>query len=159
MKFNINVWLMALGVLLLTACNESDESLTIDQIPAEIRDDFTTRHPAAENAEWEQEGNFWEAEFTEGGVEVSIVYDLDLNWVRTEREIAVADLPVAVVTYINDNFPGETIEEAESFDSATEGTGFIVEVETASAEFEVFFDADGNFIRQEEETEDDDDDD
>ena len=156
----INIWIVAVVALLVVACNSNDDdSLTIDDIPAEIRTDFETRHPAAENAEWEQEGDFWEAEFTENGVEVSIIYDLNLVWVRTEREIDVAALPAAVVTYVNDNFGGSTIAEAEAFESRDEGNGFIAEVDADGREFEVYFDENGSFLRQEEEVEDEDDDD
>lgn len=153
MKTRIYLLLMAIGLLSFTACQD-DEGLSLDQVPEGLRNDFTERHPGTTNIEWEQEGDIWEGEFVENGVEVSIIYDLSFNWIRTERDIPLADLPKNIMVYLTSNYPGGVVDEAATFDSAEDGNGYVAEVVFEGKEFEVFFDLDGNFIREVEEIED-----
>lgn len=153
-----NFFLLAASSILLVSCEESNDILPGSaKVPAEILNDFTDRHPDAQDVEWEKEADMWEGEFEENGVEVSILYDADFNWVRTEREISVDDLPASVTEYIATNFPEGEMEEAELFESRDEGDMYIVEVEQGEKEYELFFTLDGDFIRQEVEEDDDDD--
>jgi len=147
--------LVAIGIWLIAACNITDQATSPADLPTEISSDFSSRHPESSNVEWEQEGNFWEAEFKENGVEVSVIYDLDFNWVRTEREIKINELPGSATVYLNENFPGDKIEEAESFESQDEGNGYIAEVKQQKLEIEVFFDESGNYLREVEEVDND----
>ena len=154
-----NFFLLAASFILLVSCEELNDILPdSEKVPAEISEDFSSRHPDASDVEWEKEGDMWEGEFEENGVEVSILYDADFNWVRTEREVSVDDLPASVTEYIATNFPDGEVEEAELFESRDEGEGYIVEVEQGGKEYELFFTLDGDFIRQEVEEDDDDDD-
>ncbi|WP_017733693.1 PepSY-like domain-containing protein [Nafulsella turpanensis] len=154
MKRLKNIFALVAGIFLLASCEELDNILPGDKAPAEIKNDLAERHPNAEDVEWEKEGNLWEAEFEENSVEVSVIYDADLNWVRTERDIPIDELPENVKDYIATNFPDGKLEEAASFESYDEGNGFVVEVSNDGMEYELFFDEEGEFIRQEIEEED-----
>ena len=158
MKRNAILSSMLLGVLtIVTSCGD-DEGLNLDEIPLEIREDFDTRHANSEGVSWEQEGDVWEAEFMENGVEKEIVYDLDFNWIQTECEIPLSDVPNAAVDYINENYSGDTIDEAEAIQRA-EGDFVEVEIDDNGQERELLFDEAGNFVEEIIEDDDDDDDD
>jgi len=153
MKFkNYLPLLLLFGTFLFIACEE--EGINPRFVPQELKNDLNDRHPDASKIEWEREGDLWEVEFEENGLEVGILYDLEFNWIRTEMEIAIDDLPGAVKEYISANYPGGVIEEAASFESSNEGNGFIAEVIFGKMEHETFYDLDGNFIREEVEADD-----
>ena len=66
---------------------------------------------------------------------------------ETVTELEISELPAAVVNYINENYAGFEIEEAESVD-ANGSTTFEVEIEGSNdQELELIFDADGNFLQ------------
>ena len=147
MKSKLYLALFALGLFVFASCSE--EGLNPRDIPNEIMDDFNQRHPDASKIEWEREGDLWEAEFQENGIEVGILYAADFTWIRTEYERELTDLPQAAVDYIETNLPGGKLDEVEYFESSNEGDGYIAEVVYQKNEHEIFFDLDGNFIREE----------
>lgn len=160
MKSRTNLVLSILigSLFLCTACGSDNDDLSVDDLPSQVVDDFDTRHANSTGVQWEREGNFYEAEFTENGVEKEIVYDLDGNWVQTECEISTDDIPEAAVAYINENYAGASIDEAETIMRA-EGDFVEVEIDDNGTERELLFDEDGNFVEEVIEEDDDDEDD
>ncbi|WP_162052324.1 PepSY-like domain-containing protein [Pontibacter pamirensis] len=155
MKNLKSFFLLAAGFFLLVSCEQLEDILpNSPKVPSEINNDFAERYPNAQDVEWEKEGDIWEGEFEANSVEVSVLYDANFNWVRTERDIPVDDLPVEAKDYIEANFPGGNLEEAATFESLEEGNGFVAELSQNGKEYELFFDEEGIFIRQEVEDED-----
>ena len=71
----------------------------IDPVP-EVKDpveEFNRMYPDAFDVEWEDEGNYWEVSFEMGEagsvVECEAIYDKNGNWLCTETEISVNDVP------------------------------------------------------------------
>ncbi len=75
------------------------------------------------------------------------------------ESVAVSDLPSAIQTYVDDNYPNQSIEEAER---ETECGEKYYEVELSNDD-ELYFDLDGNFLGTDDpydcDNDDDDDDD
>ena len=159
MKYNLiqNLSLIT-GLLVFVSCGTDDDGLTIDEIPTEVISDFDSRHSNVTDITWEREGDYYEAEWTENGLEKEIVYDLDGNWIQTECEVSLDEVPAAAVDYINSNYNGATLEKAETIERA-DGDFIEVEIQDGSAERELLFDLDGNFVEEVIEADDDDDDD
>lgn len=63
-----------------------------------------------------------------------------------EGDVAIADLPQAITTYVTENYPQSTIEEAEKEE---EDGAVVYEIELNTGE-ELIFAADGSFLRLEE---------
>ena len=159
MKTYLISGLLLAAFTVFTSCG-TDEGISINEIPTDVVDDFDSRHANSSGIKWEKEGNYYEAEFTENGVEKEIVYDLDGNWVQTECEISLDDVPQAANDYIAANYPEAKIEEAESINRA-EGDFVEVEIQDGKNERELLFDTSGNFIEEviEDDHDDEDDDD
>ncbi len=145
------------GLLVVASCG-NDDSLSVDQIPSEIASDFDSRHANVSGITWEKEGDFYEAEWTENGIEKEIVYDLDGNWVQSECEISLDQVPQAAVDYIESNYPGAVLEEAETVTRA-EADFVEVEIQDGSKERELLFTDSGEFVEEIIEADDDNDDD
>ena len=137
-----------------------DEDIAPQDLPAKIRDFISTYFPGTTIVEAERENNGnYEIELSN---DAKLIFDADGNWLgraddddnddSDDEDIAVADLPQAVLDYIAANYPDNTIIEAEREDDNT------YEV-TLNNGMELKFDADGNFLRVDDHNGDDDDDD
>lgn len=140
---------MLIAVVFLTACNDLKTTDDSKKDPSNTTEDiFKSSTPNAKDIVWEQDGEHTEVEFTENGIEKSILYDSDNNVIQTETAINIDQLPEVVISYISENYAGSEIEEAESLENP-EGSFFEVEIETANdEEIELLFSNDGNFIKE-----------
>lgn len=75
-----------------------------------------------------------------------LVFSLSLSFVACDsdhsEDVAVADLPQSITTYVSQNYPNSTIEEAER---ETENNRTTYEIELSTGE-ELVFDDSGNYI-------------
>ena len=136
-----------------------DEDIEPGDLPANILEFIATYFPGAtiEEAEKENNGNY-EIELS-GDVE--LIFDSEGNFLgraddddnedKDDDDIAISDLPQAILDYIATNYPDNTIIEAEREDDNT------FEV-TLNNGIELEFDSDGNFLSAEDHNGDDDDD-
>lgn len=156
--------LLILAAILFVGCSGSDKEAAdggklenkdqsqVDEngIPEAVTKACQEKFPNAESVEWEKEGNIYEAEFMLDGKEYEAEYDAEGNWLATEWEIKISDLPDAVIKSIEKNYPDWEIEEAEEMESEAYGNIFEVEIEKDDIEKEVFIDKDGKILGEEE---------
>lgn len=137
-----------------------DEDIAPANLSSKIRD-FVEEHfsgATIEEAERENNGNI-EIELSN---DVELIFDADGNFLgrtddsddddKDDDDIAASDLPQTIIDYINENYPDNSIIEAEKEDDG----GFEV---TLNNGVEIEFDAEGNFEEVEDHNGDDDDDD
>lgn len=122
-----------------------DEDIPVSELPAEIRDFVTQYFPGVtiEEAERENNGNF-EIELSN---DVELVFDSNGEFLgrlddgdnddRDDDDIAPSELPQVIRDYIAENYPDQTIIEAEKEDDG----GFEVTLDNG---VELEFDAQGN---------------
>ncbi len=139
-------------LVIVAACAKQHSQSNNQDIPDNVQKNFKSDFSTIEDAEWEFEDGLYEAEFEENGLERTVIYDADGNRVATETEFPVDDLSEVILNYISDNYTDAEIEEAETVES-TDGNFTVVEIEmNDDQEIELFFDTDGNFVKQVEET-------
>lgn len=100
------------------------------------------------DADWDKEGENYEANFEERGKEMSVLFDPAGSVLETEREIGKGELPKAVITVLRHDYPDFQLEES----AVIEANGVITyetEVENAEQTFDLIFDADGKLIKKE----------
>lgn len=89
-----------------------DAAAAVDP-PAAAVAAFQSAHAGATDLAWSREDSGdYEASFTEGGEQMSIVYATDGTPGAVETEIAVADLPAAVTATLARDYAGKTVNEA-----------------------------------------------
>lgn len=137
-----------------------DEDIAVGDLPENIRTFINTHFSGAtiEEAERENNGNY-EIELSD---DTELVFDSNGNFLgraddddnddRDDDDIAVSALPQVIRDYIAENYPENTIIEAEKEDDNS------YEV-TLNNGVELEFDADGNFVEAEDHNGEDDDDD
>jgi len=142
-------YLIICGVSLITGMAHAQENKPV-QVPETVRKAFIAKFPSAKGIEWSQEDDgAYEAEFKLKGVEYSANFDKAGNWLETENEIAVKELPTAVRNSIGSNFAGYDIEEAEHVEKPGMAAFFEMEVEKGESSYEVQIAADGKILKKE----------
>ena len=100
--------LLGFAVATTVACSSDDEL----NIPPAVTATFELMYPGV-TPEWEIEQNLWKAEFRKDGKEMDAWFQTDGVWVMTETDIAMTELPAAVVAAVNANYPDYAIDDAD----------------------------------------------
>lgn len=115
------------------------------EVPAVVKDSFAKKYPGIKAQEWEKEGTEYEAEFDMNKIETSASFDANGNFLQSEVEIKIADLPKGVSEYVAKNLAGKKIKEASKI---TEADGKVMyEAEVGEADY--IFDSNGSFLKKE----------
>jgi hypothetical protein len=116
--------------------------------PVAVRDAFSKQFSDAKNVKWGRENaKEYEANFKLNGVNMSANYDLQGNWKETETEIAINDLPEAVVKSINAKYPGATISGADKIEKADGKIIYEADIKVNGNKKEIELFADGKFVK------------
>ncbi len=85
--------------------------------PVAVATAFAKQFPDATNVKWGKENaKEYEANFLLKGMKMSANYDLQGNWKETETEIAVKDLPEAVMKSIHEKYSSAIISAADKIE-------------------------------------------
>ncbi|MDX1408551.1 MAG: PepSY-like domain-containing protein [Saprospiraceae bacterium] len=127
-----------------------------DQVPAAVLNTFGTMFPTATDVEWEFEDEQWDAEFVNEGQALEAAFSPAGNWLETEREIDVQDVPEPVMT-IMIKFAG--YEVAQASELSTPDTPLVYELLVRSEQdaVEVTVDPRGYVLRMQPATDEDED--
>lgn len=135
-----------LSLIILGASVTGCEQTRIQKsIPQAVLDRFESDYPDARKVEWEVENDLYEVEFKNQGKEIEITYDELAQILQMEEEIEVSELPQAVQSYIDANYSGASIDEAER-STLGETVEYEVEIDSGGSELELVFDANGQFL-------------
>jgi len=107
--------------------------------PAVVVSAFNQKFSNIKELEWGKEKNGdWEAEFEQNGAEMSANFSATGQWLETEAEIKVADLPAPVQAALQ----GKKVKEVAKILSADGSTVYEAEVKHK----DLMFDADGKML-------------
>ena len=137
-KKNLLILLMSSAIWI--SCSQETD------VPASVISTFNNQYPDATEVEWEQDNDGFEVEFEVNEIEREITYDRMGNIVESSIEVSENELPANTIAYLNQNYPGYRVDDA---DEETNGDGiavFEVEIEHENKEIELLFDIEGNFI-------------
>jgi hypothetical protein len=133
------------------------QNIKADKVPADVMTAFQKMFPKAEKVEWEMDKNTYEASFKSEGKEFSVLFDNTGNYLESEIEIPVKDLPQAVIESLKKAFPGSEIDEAEKVTLNDNSVVYEAEVELNKKSWDVRLAPDGKILSQEEDEDQDDD--
>lgn len=138
MKNTVLIFVMI--ALFASACVQKADKLGI---PTVVKTAFAKLHPNVSKVKWEKEDAVFEANFTVGKSEQSMVFDPQGKVLETEVEIAVAELPASVQAYIAEKFQSAKIKEAAKI---TDSKG-LVSYEAEVKGKDLIFDEKGNLLQ------------
>jgi hypothetical protein len=120
-----------------------------EKVPDGVMATFKEKFPTATKVNWEMENKGdYEAEFTFKEEEVSAHFDSQGNWIETEVEIKIDQLPYAILTAIKTDFEYFKIEEASKIENPNDGICFEAEVKNGKEVFYLLYTPDGKLIRK-----------
>lgn len=139
--------LMILAVLALsaTACaqkvNEAD-------VPQPVKAAFMKQFPKADHAHWGMESKTeYEVEFKQGAEEMSATYGTAGQWMETEKDLKMAELPAAVRKTIAEKYADQKTGDISHVDSP-KGEMYEVDMENGEKSMEVVFSTDGKVLKE-----------
>ena len=129
--------IMLLSLFILVSCAAALAANPPDAVVAAFRQKF----PNAIDVDWEQEKNGdWEAAFElPDAHEMSASFSAAGNWLETETEIAISELPAPVRTALE----GKKVKEASRIEKADGSTVYEAEVKRK----DLIFDAYGKMLK------------
>lgn len=116
--------------------------------PVKVQKAFETKFPDAASVKWAKENsNEWEAEFTVNGIKTSANFKTTGDWVETESQINISELPEAVSAEIKKLHPKGEITAAFRIESAKDGIKYEADVKTSKKTTEVILKEDGSSLK------------
>ncbi len=151
------LWIAALA-LTLGACEKFDGDKPF--IPKDVRQAFESDFPDAMDVSWDFDFGIYEVEFVQEGWEKEAVYNKDAMIQQLETEIAIDDLPGAIIEHIAETSDQLTIVEADKLEMYTRTsavsdgntvlnveTNYYVEIQDPEMnDMEMIFDEQGIFM-------------
>lgn len=145
--------MMTLGVVSLQSCDKDDDNRL--QVSANLQEAFDTRYPNVSRVDWEQNGQFYEAEFVDNGYENKAWFTPDGTWVMTEYDLRFTQLPQAVQDAFKAGvYASWKVDDVDKIEKADTSVIYVIEVESAGKEYELTYLEDGTLIRENAEWED-----
>jgi len=136
-------------VVILISNSTKANKLSNSNVPSAVSAAFKVKFPAATKVSWGKENDKeWEAEFTFEGNKISANFTSDGNWVETEREIQVSQLPKGVKDAIQKQYPNWKITETDKTDTAKNGIIYEADIKSGAQKKEVAFKEDGTVVKE-----------
>lgn len=133
--------------LALAATQVSAQKINAKDVPASVKGSLEKNY-AIKSADWDKEGDNYEASFEQKGTEISIVFDANGSILETEREIKTSELPIAIQDTLKKDYAGFEIEEAARIETKGVVT-YEAEVEKGKMSLDLIFDATGKLLKKE----------
>lgn len=117
-----------------------------NEVPDGVRKELEKKFNV-KDADWDKEGENYEASFKRKGSEISVVLGVNGRILETEHEINKNELPPAVLKALMLDYEGYKIEEAARIESGGVFT-YEAEVEKEEQTFDLIFDAQGKLLKK-----------
>ncbi|RYU79273.1 PepSY-like domain-containing protein [Hymenobacter persicinus] len=141
--------LLFAALLPLASLAAQAQKITAKQVPAATVATFKKAYPTVKAVAWEKEEANYEAGFTQGKSEMSVVITPTGTLLETEMEMPVTQLPAAVRTKLATDYKGyKVLEAAKIVTAATGATTYEAEVSQAGKKRDVLFHADGTEVKK-----------
>jgi len=121
----------------------AQQTISANQVPANVQNSFNAAYPNAPNVTWEQQQGYFTPIFTVNNTVTKLLIDLKGTLIQTSSHIAVSALPATTASYISANYPGQTVTDAEKLTMFNHATRY----EAVVGGHDLIFDATGKYIK------------
>ncbi|MBS1647967.1 MAG: PepSY-like domain-containing protein [Bacteroidetes bacterium] len=141
----------ALATVLCVACVSyaSAQKITAEKVPAAINTNFKKQFSKAEKVQWELDEKNYEVNFHQDKKELSAKYSADAEWLETEEEISMNEVPAAVKQALEKEFGTAKIDEAEKVSRPNHVELYEFEIKSNKQKIEAQFSTDGKLLKRE----------
>ena len=133
-------------------------TLSAQDVPSNVKEKAKSMYPNT-SIKWDVDGpGKYEAELTDNGVTMSLLFDDNATLLATETKMDVSGLPQKVLDYMASNYKDMKITEAAKIVDNNGNTTYEAEVFDGKKHKDVLFDSNGNPLRGKGDKDDDDED-
>lgn len=139
-------FVFALALVALTACNDDDDDNHVD-VNQIVRAYIETKYPGAEirYGEYDERG-LLEVEFMHNSQVKDAYFNSSNEWIYTEWDIAIADLPAEVSNAVSNAYPDFRVDDAD-YIQAPQGDYYEIEIEKGNVESWIYVTPLGNIVQ------------
>ncbi len=130
----------------LMACSDDDDHSV--KVPTVVRSSFEQMYPDATGVEWKGRKPYVMADFRDGAQDRQAWFDQDGKWYMTKTEITYAALPEAVRSAFESSaYAAWRVDDVDQIVRNDLETVYVIDVESGSLEYELYYTADGVLLR------------
>lgn len=147
---DVDVYISADGILIKTVVDSDNSPAQPVIVPKVITDAINNKYPQASIVDFDQEKNGnYEVDIIFDSQALEVTFDSKYNWLYTESEIQISDVPSVVINAVNAKFAGYSIDDDITLRTMpTPPNQYIFELEKAGAtDVTAIFDANGIFVK------------
>lgn len=146
-KTEVDLYYSAEGVLIKESNENTGEPHIPMVLPGDIETFIVEKYTGAKILEYERKREYIEVDILDSGVYKDVVFTLDGEWIVTEWDIRLGDVPPAILDVIKTNYSGFKIDDIEMQESS-EGLFFAFELEKGDEEIDVLLDSEGKVVKE-----------
>lgn len=140
-------------VVLLSACllislMGFTQEVTVDNVPAPVKESFAKKFPDATYIKYGMENKDYEVSFKVKGVGKSANFNPSGEWLETETVMIESDLPKEVLTSVATNFAGFLITEVAKVDGPNDVLNYEVNLKKDKVSYEVKLTPKGEILKK-----------
>lgn len=114
--------LLSICFVLLLAPATQAQKIRTKKVPYDLLVVFRDTYPAATKVKWrKQEGNF-RVDFEHLGRQRKVLYGKDLRWISKESSVSEAELPLATIVTLKEEFGSCVLKQLRSFETQEQFT-------------------------------------
>ncbi len=69
----------------------------IRKVPSDVTNSFKAKYPGAKDVEWKDRLTYFEAQFKQGGKDMTVDFNNKGEWQKTEKALTASETPAAVL--------------------------------------------------------------
>ena len=140
-------------VVLMSACllisfMGYTQKITLEKVPAPVKQAFSTKFPAATDAKYEMKKKDYAVTFKDKGVGTCANFDPTGKWLETKTSISESDLPQEVSTSVAKDFAGFTISEVAKVETTDKPLIYKIDLKKGDEGYKVQFSPKGDVLKK-----------
>jgi uncharacterized membrane protein YkoI len=124
------------------------QPIPAEKVPANIKQAFAKKFPAATDVKYELEPREYEVSFKDKDSEMSASFDPSGNWLETETGIKPGELPKEVAASVTKNFPGFKISTVSKTETSAGELFYETDLKKEKEKYEVQFSPKGEIMKK-----------
>lgn len=139
------ILLLAAFTIGFVSCSDDD-----DYIPEDIVvKAFADKYPGVNKVEWETKRDYKVAEFILNNKECEAWFDVQGNWLLTETDLLLSDLPLAIQeSHTKGQYSAWHVDDIDMIERYNMATVYIIEVEKGETDIDLYYAEDGQLIKE-----------
>jgi hypothetical protein len=140
--------IILLSAFLLISLMGFTQKITSEKVPADVKQAFAKKFPAAIDPIFEMSNNYYKVIFNDEGVGTCVNYSPNGKWLQTETKILESDLPEDVTASVAADFAGFKISEVTNVETPDKPLFYTMNMQKDKETFNAQFSPKGDVLKK-----------